>query len=443
MLKSLKLNALEKKTFYIHLLYSLIEGIVAGIILLNEFVFIKSIKGSNSQLAMLFQFSVLLLLFSIFFTEFHRRFKNKKRLLLIAGFITRFPLFMVAFFPESQTVFAENPIYHYLFLAVFFCYFLANPIIFPVINLLLKNNYSHENFGKLYSYATSVKKTALLLGAWGFGFLLDKNNFAFTYIYPVVGVAAIFSIYLLNLIKHEPKKEEVFKKENYFKIMKKSFKQMINIIKTNRAYRDYQIGFMCYGFAFMFTSSVITIFFDKELKMSFSGVAFYKNYFTVLAIIILPFVGKLIGKIDPRKLAIYSYLSMLLYLTFIIFTDFQPYYVKIAGIKIYFWLIAAFTAFGFFTASMHLLWNIGSAYFCTTDEAADYQAIHLTLTGVRAAFFPLLGIFFFESFSYTASFILGIIALFFGIIWLTLSLEKDAVKPRNLVLKLKRIFRNS
>ncbi len=47
----------EKKTFALHFSYSFIEGILAGLIALNEFVFVKSLMGSGYQVSVLFQFS--------------------------------------------------------------------------------------------------------------------------------------------------------------------------------------------------------------------------------------------------------------------------------------------------------------------------------------------------------------------------------------------------
>jgi hypothetical protein len=51
----------ERKTFRLHLAYSFIEGILAGLIALNEFVFVKSLLGTGYQLSVLFQFSVVVL----------------------------------------------------------------------------------------------------------------------------------------------------------------------------------------------------------------------------------------------------------------------------------------------------------------------------------------------------------------------------------------------
>lgn len=48
------MNHTEIITFRLHLLYSFVEGIATGALLLNEFIFIKSLEGSDVQLAFLF-----------------------------------------------------------------------------------------------------------------------------------------------------------------------------------------------------------------------------------------------------------------------------------------------------------------------------------------------------------------------------------------------------
>ncbi len=59
----------EKRTFQLHLIYSIIEGIILGVLALNEFVFIKSLRGSNYELGFLFQFSMVVFIFLVFINE--------------------------------------------------------------------------------------------------------------------------------------------------------------------------------------------------------------------------------------------------------------------------------------------------------------------------------------------------------------------------------------
>ena len=108
------LNFEEKRTFRLHGLYMAIEGIILGVLALNEFVFIKSLHGSNYQLSFLFQFSMVMFLFLVFINEFIKRIKNRKKMLRIAALLTRLPLLLLIFFPDNVHGIDENQIYHTL-----------------------------------------------------------------------------------------------------------------------------------------------------------------------------------------------------------------------------------------------------------------------------------------------------------------------------------------
>lgn len=422
----LNITALERKTFKLHLIYSFLEGIMAGMILLNEIVFLRSLNGPNALIAILFQTSVIIFIFSILLNEIMRRIHNKKRLLVVTGIITRIPLFVFLFFPKSALPEGDAGFYHVVFLAIFFVYYMANPIVVPTINLLLKTNYSHQNFGKLYSYSTSVKKIVVIASTFLFGILLDWDNYSYTYIFPALGIINIISIVLLARIEYvQPKGNAV--RQNYFRLIKKSLFRFIAILKNNKPYRDFEIGFMMYGFAFMLSKAIIDIFMVKVLDLNFSSIAFYKNIYNTLAIIILPYYGKLIGKIDPRRYSIFTYLSMIFYVLFLALGEFIDANFEFLGLKIYYILLPSFISFGIFTAMMALQFYIGSAYFCKPHEAADYQSIHLSLVGIRALVSPLLGIWFFELLGFQPVFLIAIASLGIGIMVLIASMRKHKI----------------
>jgi MFS family permease len=419
----LPLNSKEKVTFRLHLIFSIIEGFIAGILILNEFVFLKSLHGSTVQIGLLFQFSVVSMALLLLVNEFIRRIRNKKYLLRITGIVTRAPLFIMLIFPTSVSELTGTGFYHILFLVIFLIYFMANLVIFPTINLLLKSNYEHPNFGELYGYATSANKVLMLVTTLLFGILLDVDNFAFIYIYPCLALLSITSLFLLSNIKYEEKESRPVK-EPFFKAVRQSSLRMINILRFNRPYLHFEIGFMLYGFAFMSTAAVITIFYDRALHLNYISVGFYKNVYNIIAILLLPVFGRIIGKIDPRRFAIFTFSSFLFYLFFTGLTEYFPFNVQWYGISIYPVLIIAVLFNGIFAATMALLWYIGSAYFCRKEEAADYQSVHLSLTGVRAIFAPLIGVFFYELMDFSGTFLTAIIALSAAILVMSVSLRR-------------------
>jgi len=419
------LNEAERITFRLHLAYSILEGIVLGVLALNEFVFLKSLKGSHFQLGVLFQFSMLVFIGLIFINELIRRTKNKASMLRKAAIITRLPLLLLIFFPRSEAALEGDSVYHLMFLAIFLIYYLASPVIYPTINQFLKNTYRHENFGRLYSNATSINKVVMLVVTFAYGWWLDIDPYAFTWVYPIIAIIGIASVYLLSKIPYTEK--DIIIKKPFKQAVKDSMQRMVDLVKTNKPYMHFELGFMLYGFAFMFTVAVITIYYDDVLHLNYSSVAFYKNSYNILAIAILPFFGKLIGKIDPRQFASIAFGSMLLYILALTLTQYFPAYVVVWKLKIYYMMLPYIFFHGIFAATMVLLWNIGSAYFGKDEDAGDLQSVHLSLTGIRAAFAPLVGIIFYQLFGFTITFSIAMLCLLIGILLMIWSYKRSKI----------------
>lgn len=417
----------ERGTFRLHLAYSIIEGVILGVLALNEFVFIKSLKGSNYELGILFQFSMLVFVLLIFVNEFLKRIKHRRKFMRWVGIITRFPLFLVVFFPRTEAGIDGNSYYHLLFLMIFLIYYLAALVVNPTINLLLKKNYSHQNFGKLYSYSTSINKVVMLFTTFFYGLLLDFDNYAFVYVFPVISVLGMTSVYLLSRIDYTPP-DRLVVKSTIMQSVRNSITNMYGLLKTNKPYRHFEMSFMLYGFAFMITYAVTTIFFYNELNLNYSSVAFYKNAYNILAIVLLPVFGKLLGKIDPRRFGVITYTSLAIYLFFLMITEYLPAHFYLFEIKIYYTLIFYIIFHGLFAATMVLLWNIGSAYFGKDEEADIYQSTHLFLTGARAMIAPLLGIFFYEQFGFTFTFSLAVVSALLASLLMVWSYKREKVR---------------
>jgi len=187
---------------------------------------------------------------------------------------------------------------------------------------------------------------------------------------------------------------------------------------------------MFYGFSFMISVTIINIFFQDALNLNYSSVAFYKNAYNILAIILLPFFGKLLGNIDPRRFAALTFASLFMYIFFLLMTDYFPAYAEVWGLKIYYMLILSFFFYGIFAATMALLWFIGSAYFCKPEEADDYQSVHLSLTGVRSLFAPIFGVYFYELMGFAGTFILTMVVLLIAMGLMRWSYKRDKISVK-------------
>ncbi len=416
------LNSSEKKTFKLHLFYSSIDGLARGALILNEFIFIKSLKGSNVQLAFLFQFSMVVFLFAMLANEIMRRYPNRKKLLRTVGIMTRLPLVIFSIFPAVSEDNGLSPNFHILFLGVFLLFYTSQIAVVPSINQYLKGNYRHENFGKLFGYSTTINKVLTMVSTFTVGILLDFDPNSYRIFYPMVGILGVVSIFQLTKIDFKQKLDPVVKPMG--KALGDSFKRIFNILKNNKPFRHLELGFILYGFAWMSTHAVITIFYKEALDLNYSSVSFYNNAFNLVAIAVLPIFGKLIGKRDPRRFGILTFCSLMLFIVFTALSQYIPGYTEVLGIKMYHMLLIAVIFNGLFMGSMPLLWGIGSSYFCEPHEAADYQSVHLFLTGARALFAPIIGIQLYELFGFSITYAVGVIFLTLAILLMIYSQKR-------------------
>jgi len=414
----------EKHTFKLHLGYTLLDNIVAGVLTLNEFVFLRSLHGSSYQLSFLFQFSVLVFIFLVFISEWLKRVNNKQKLVKLSGFLTRAPLALLLFFPPTSGQLFVEPIFHYIFLSLFLVYYLGNPILFPTINLFLKQQYRHEQFGILYSKATVTGKVLMLLTAFVYGILLDYDPDAYRWVFAVAATAGVVSTWLLSKIEYTELNVQPIK-QRFFESVAISVRSMRKIMKDNVPFRHFELGFLFYGFAFMSTVTVMTLFFDKQLGLNYFSVATYKNSYNIIALFLIPFFGRMIGKIDPRKFAAITFASIMLYLLSLSMVVYFPANIMMGDFRLYYGMIPFVLFHSVFAATMSLLWSIGSAYFCKPGEAGEYQSVHLFLTATRAVFAPLLGVLFYEMYGFVFTFCVGAFSLLIAIVAMVWSYKRD------------------
>ena len=174
-----------------------------------------------------------------------------------------------------------------------------------------------------------ANKVFILLSTFSVALLLDKHPDAFRYIYPAICVLSIVSIFILSKIRIDDSDLQIVK-TNLFDSIKASLKGLSGILKKNKPYRDFEIGFMLYGFAWLSGHVLFNLFFVRVLDLNYSSVAFYKNFYNTVAIFLSPFFGKLMGNIDPRKFAVFTFSFLLLTILFTALTQYFPYKINLS-----------------------------------------------------------------------------------------------------------------
>lgn len=407
----------EDVTLRLHILYNICEGVMEGVFLLASFVFIKSLLGGNYQTSLLFQSMIGIYTFSVIATELMKRARNMKRLLMVAGTVTRLPLFAFAFFSVDA---AGNNVYLILFLAIFGIYYSSRTVIYPAINLILKQSYTEPRFGRLYSIATAARTAAAVLSTFAFGVISDAHPMAFRVVFPLCGALGLLSVYLLLRIPFR-QAEAIRYSGSIGKAIVQSFRNIVQGVRGNTAYLQFEAAYMLYGFGYMLTYPVITIFFKNSLSLNYTSVSFYQYWYYILSVILLPMFGKIISRIEIRSFSIIPFTAMMFFICGFLLVSVWPVNFSVGNLQIHIALLAGYTMYGIYAGSHTLLYNIGSAYFCGPGQAASYQAMHLSLSGARALVFPLIGVWVYERFGFVPCFSAAAIGLFLSSVLLVIS----------------------
>jgi hypothetical protein len=399
---------IEKKTFALHLLCQFFNGLVAGIIVLQEIILKKSLYGTDFEVTVLIYLTSISFLLSIYGSEIINRTSNKPRTLFLIGAFGRGALIFIPLFDN---------VWFYIF--VISIMFITDALLLPAWNFIFKHNYTEQNRSKLYSYAYSFTTIVLLIVSIIAGFMLDENNMIYKLIFPVAGVAGILYYYYMSKIMKLGMQAESLEGISLRSINKKLLKDIlilpirnsIRICKEDRRFFKFEVNFFLYGVAFMILAPAIPIFLVDYLNLGYTPISIAKGFiFHGALILATPLMGKVLGINNPTKFCGVVFLVLIFVPLLMLASDLilnRSFFLAPVDI-----IYIAFFVFGVAMSGVTLAWNLGSIFYAPHNQVANYQAVHITLTGLRGSFAPMLGYFVIEIFSIEANFILS--AVLFG-----------------------------
>ncbi len=419
-------NPIERKTFYLHLISQIFNGFAIGILLLQDVILKKTLGGTDFQVMLLSFFLCTAFLASIYGTEIVNRSGNPSKTILIVGFTAKFFLLILPLF--------NNPVYYIFCLAVT-AYF--DSMLLSSWNIVFKHNYSDKNRSKYFSYVTTISVMVTLITLTLFGYLMDIDSQLYKFLFPVAGIFGMLTYYNLSkMIKYSLVQfpREVFKAiNNYsFRLIKDilvlPLRLSKKILSENKPFMRFEAFFFLYGVAFMVISPAIPVYLVDHLQLSYTPISFAKGMIFHSALIIFtPLMGKYHGSGNPAKFCGYIFLILALYPLLLLFakhSSFTGLYLD----KTYLVFIAHFI-FGLGMSGVSISWSLSSIYFAPKFEESNYQAIHITLTGVRGSFSPILGYLVMKIFGIEYAFLLSALLFILGGIFM---LKESLRKPLQL-----------
>lgn len=418
--KQLEPEILEKKTFTLHLISQVFNGLAIGIIVLQDIILKKSLGGSNFHVMVLMVIISSAFLFSIYGSEIVNRSYNRAKTIIMLGIIGNISYLVLPLF--------SDPVYYIACLSV---HAIFDSLLLSIWNIAFKHNYSEKNRSRYFSYVSAVQMLLTLVMLTVFGYFLDIDYNLYKYAFPVAGIFGIITY--INLAKmislsmddYKGKVNNLkpyFTLRDYKDIVLLPGKALIRILKSNPAFLRFEAYFFLYGMAFMVLSPVIPVFLVDNLNLSYTPISIAKGLvFQSTLIIFTPLMGRHHGTGNPARFCAFVFTMLALFpLTLLSagFTNFDT------AVTVY---ISHFF-YGFAMSGIAIAWSLSSIYYSPPNEVSNYQAAHITLTGVRGLFSPLLGYLVMKIFAIEYAFILSALLLFAGG-YLMLRESKREIKP--------------
>ena len=382
------LQSLEKKTFTLHLVSQIFGGIAIGVVLLQDVILKKTLGGSDFQVMILSLLVSSSFLFSIYGSELVNRSHSRAKTILIIGIAAKSFLIILPLF--------ENPVYYIACIAIG-AY--LDALLLSIWNIVFKHNYTDKNRSRLYSYASAFQTLFVLIVTTLSGYLLDMNSSIYKVLLPVAGVFGIMVYWslarmiTLSMDDYSGRAKKV--KAHYnLRLLKDiailPLRNTARIFRENRPFLRFEAYFFLYGMAFMVLSPVIPVFLVDDLKLSYSPISFARGLIFHSALIIFtPLMGRFHGIGNPTKFCGYVFSFLALFPLILVSAKHFISLGLITDTNLVVYI--SFFVFGFAMSGVTIAWALSSIYYAPKNEVSNYQAVHITLTGVRGVFSPALG----------------------------------------------------
>ena len=414
--------SLEKRTFTLHLISQFFHGIAFGTLLLQDIILKKSLFASDFEITLLIFLTSSAFLFSIYGVEMINRSNNPAMTIIIMAAASKIFLLFIPLFEDAG---------FFIFCIAVMSY--IDSMIRPTWNAVYKHNYTEEKRSKLYSYDSSLFTIVLLVIITLFGQLLDVDYKVYKIFYPLAGITDFVSLFILAKLVSTSNVDYLKKVKNFsanisFKLIKDVLilpvRNLMRIFKVNKPFFRFERNFFFYGMAIMIASPAIPIYLVRELNFDYSPISIAKGLaFHVAMIIFTPLMGRMHGSGKPAKFCGYVFSSLVLFPVLLVLIKYLDNgFIFLSNDMM---LFITFFIFGISMSGVILSWNLSSIYYAPAAEVSNYQAVHITLTGIRGIFSPFIGFALMELFSIRVTFIVSALLFLFAGIMMFFESRKD------------------
>lgn len=254
----------------------------------------------------------------------------------------------------------------------------------PLRNRLMGANFKDTERGRCYSTFSLYNYAAYFVFSYAGALALDRDPSRIRWMFPLVGLISAVGIWFFLRIRVRGEKNML---RRAAEVPQRSimgvYSELLRLFIRERRFLLFQLGFIIYGFGFMFSVPREVEAVGKTLALDYSTIVLGLFGVTPLArILIVRVFGKMLDQKGPFFVGSVSF-AMLIAYPLVIWAAMAT---KVIGL----WY-AARIIFGLGMAGVDLAWTIGPVCFGDASKASSFSGAHIFIVAVRATTAPFIG----------------------------------------------------
>jgi predicted MFS family arabinose efflux permease len=357
-------------TMRFHLPAELLLGAYSGVAFLADLVSRKTLGASDWVLSLQASVPMMAFIFAMVWRELLEG-VDRKKILVVTGLLGK-GLFVAAAAVTDSVA----------FLVLFTVIMLVDSAFIPMRNSIFRANYDQNVRGRLFGSVVSLMSIVLIVTNRAAAGWLDHDDQSYRILFPIAGILGLGAhlLYARIRLRGEERNHVERTREPILRRIARPFRTTARILRVDRAFRAYEVGFFVYGLAFLMNLPLVVMLIVDELNLDYGPAATARFIFgQVMMIVLSPFVGRLLDRSHPARLMAGGGLLLALHSGLLFLAQ---------GVEM---VAASYLVYGIAMTAVNLAWNLGPVHFAPTErDSADYMAVHVTLVGLRAILAPFL-----------------------------------------------------
>ena len=247
---------------------------------------------------------------------------------------------------------------------------------------ILKLNLEKEPREKLFSrmYVLGFIES-ICLGLF-VGKLLDIYEGSWQILFALAAILSLTSTFIQMRI---PLPQNLKQDDNILPIssnrLLQPIKDSIHLMRSRPDFARFQWGFMLGGFALMFMTPAIHIYYADTLSLTHDNLAIARYIWMGIGVVSTSFLWRRgINRISLNRLTAFIILGFSLF----------PFTLLFAMSNI-FWVNIAFLSYGIAQAGSNLIWHLSGTLFAVDEDSSKFSSVNILMVGLRGLIAPVLG----------------------------------------------------